>query len=165
MDRARRILVAVLVVLLVLAVCVWWRSRRYDAYLGGLWVADAGWLADAGLDSAYLYVGEVGGGAGAGGILSVSRPAYLVMERGGELVCNQGLDLARPRLDARAAADVLMSPVRRMRTRAKLTYDDAASACTPGALDLAVSIEGGSLALSAGGVVYGLFFKDHAVAA
>jgi len=169
------VLIAVVVaVVIVLVLVIETRIGRYERYLEGFWEAPAGWAAEAGVDAAYLSIGPAIGGGGEpwnslrGRISWTTRHAgYLVMTRDGETVYNGPIELEYSSWVSRYWS-ALWSPTARYSVRAA-TVDTGESDGTaldpdrvlPAELDLDLSLNDGSLALSTPDTVWGFFYKNH----
>lgn len=152
----RSLLCAAVVVLLVvlLATHLGEGPRR----LSGFWVGEPGFLEEAGLVDAYLYVAPAKGlGAKVG---YTSHDAFLVLATAQGLVCNQALRVSPsfgPGLWRRDTLDA----------RARLEFSDPdelpAALAEPAPGDFHVRLEPeGALALHAGGKLLAYFTKDAA---
>jgi hypothetical protein len=146
------LLVLFLVVLGVLA------AGRYEAYLGGLWVGDPAFLAQAKLRDMQLFLAPGGS----------PRQGYLVMtDLDGRFLANQAFELrvGHPVGRWRSALCSLFRTERDqyVARSAEFCFDSAPP--IPEELHLSLSLLDGSLALYDDSKLYAFLEKDHAASA
>lgn len=154
-------LAAVLLVLLIWAFAGSAASRRYQNYLGGVWVGDPSFLRTADASDFMLFVGpEEGSG----------RPGYIrIVDSSGEVVASQALTLRVSQGPGRwgpALRSALAGSRDALTFTASLEFDEVVpEAPIPGAVSLSVSLLEGTLAIFDGQKVYAFLEKDLAASA
>lgn len=137
---------AVIVALLVVAAFTVAEARRQSAYLGGFWVGEDDFMAEAELAELRMFVGPAGGGA---------RRGHLLMANAAGVVSDGSFTL---RVRAAPLGELRSAFGYAAKRQATLEFDE--SSPMPSELRLAVSVADGTLTLFNSERVFALFTKD-----
>jgi len=150
------LLVLLVIILIVVGASV--ARARYDTFLTGYWVADAGFLERSELSELHLYIEPPGRGG--------TREGYLIMtDLGGEFLANQAVELTvrgamRP---FSALRNLFRTRHDGYRARLDVDYGEGAgeSPPLPTTMNLSLSTLDGTLTLYGDGKVWAFLQKDH----
>jgi hypothetical protein len=160
MLRRSLILAALVVIAVVIAAAVARATRRYEDYLGGLWVGDQAFLDQAQLKDMQLFLAPREGG---------SRRGYLIMtDAEGEFLTNQAFELrekSRLRRWASALGSLFRASHDAFRGVVAIEFDGGGDAAFPERLKLSLSVLDGTLTLYDDERVYAFLYKDLAASA